>query len=147
MQPLLRNGGRAYVLETLTITERALLSNLRAFQFYRQGFYTNVVVGSGNVSGATRSGGFFGGTGLTGFSGQGAGGFGGVGSGTFGIQGGGGGGGGGARQVPVSSAAVPDWSAATSDYCSRNSRSPTCSSISIRCSERWGCSRPTSTPG
>jgi hypothetical protein len=96
VQPLLRNGGRAYVMERLTIVERALLANLRAMQFYRQGFYTLVTVGGSTGSGPQRQGGFFGGTGLTGFSGQGASGFGGVGSGTFGIQGGGGGGGGGA---------------------------------------------------
>ena len=95
IQPLLRNGGRAFVMERLTITERSLLANLRAFQFYRQGFYANVTVGANNVPGPRREGGFFGGTGLTGFTGQGAGGFGGVGSGTFGIRGGGGGGGGG----------------------------------------------------
>jgi Outer membrane efflux protein len=97
IQPLLRNGGRAFVMEQLTIAERALLSNLRAFQYYRQGFYSNVTIGAQNVPGPQRQGGFFGGTGLTGFSGQGAGGFGGVGSGTFGIQGGAGGGGGGAQ--------------------------------------------------
>ncbi len=97
VQPLLRNGGRAYVMEQLTIVERALLANLRAMQFYRQGFYTNVTVGGSSGSGPQRQGGFFGGTGLTGFSGQGASGFGGVGSNTFGIQGTGGGGGGGAQ--------------------------------------------------
>ncbi len=97
IQPLLRNGGRAYVMEQLTIVERALLANLRAMQFYRQGFYTSVAVGGSAGSGPQRQGGFFGGTGLTGFSGQGASGFGGVGSNTFGIQGGGGNGGGGAQ--------------------------------------------------
>jgi hypothetical protein len=96
LQPLLRNGGRAFVMERLTIVERALLANLRAMQFYRQGFYTQVTIGAAAGGGPQRQGGFFGGTGLTGFSGQGASGFGGVGSGTFGIQGGGGGGGGGA---------------------------------------------------
>ncbi len=96
IQPLLRNGGRAFVMERLTIVERALLANLRAMQFYRQGFYTQVTIGASAGAGPQRQGGFFGGTGLTGFSGQGASGFGGVGSGTFGIQGGGGGGGGGA---------------------------------------------------
>ena len=45
MQPLLRNGGRAFVMERLTIVERALLANLRAMQFYRQGFYTEVTIG------------------------------------------------------------------------------------------------------
>jgi hypothetical protein len=96
IQPLLRNGGRAFVMERLTIAERALLANLRAFQYYRQGFYANVTVGANNVPGPQRQGGFFGGTGLTGFTGQGAGGFGGVGSGTFGIRGAGGAGAGGA---------------------------------------------------
>ncbi|REK12904.1 MAG: hypothetical protein DWQ37_09760 [Planctomycetota bacterium] len=97
IQPLLRNGGRAFVMERLTIVERALLANLRSMQFYRQGFYTFVTVGSGPGPGPNRQGGFTGGTGLTGFSGQGAGGFGTFGAGTFGIQGGGGGGGGGTQ--------------------------------------------------
>jgi hypothetical protein len=93
IQPLLRGGGRALILEQLTIVERALLANLRAFERYRQGFYTDIAIGNG-VQGPTRRGGFFGGTGLTGFSGQGAGGQGGVGSSTFSIGGGGFGGGG-----------------------------------------------------
>ncbi len=77
MQPLLQFGGRGYILEPLTIVERQLLANLRAFQRYRQGFYTNVVIGDAtNVSGPQRDGGFAGGTGLTGFSGTGTGGFG-----------------------------------------------------------------------
>jgi hypothetical protein len=41
MQPLLRAGGRQIALERLTIVERTLLANLRAFQHYRQGFYTD----------------------------------------------------------------------------------------------------------
>ncbi len=93
VQPLLRNGGRALILEQLTILERALLANLRAFERYRQGFYTDIAIGSG-VQPPRRRGGFFGGTGLTGFSGQGAGGQGGVGGGNFSIGGGGFGGGG-----------------------------------------------------
>jgi hypothetical protein len=93
IQPLLRGGGRALILEQLTIVERALLSNLRAFERYRQGFYTSVAIGQ-DVQGPQRRGGFFGGTGLTGFSGQGAGGQGGVGASQFGIGGGGFGGGG-----------------------------------------------------
>ncbi|HZN60076.1 MAG TPA: hypothetical protein VFD71_18535, partial [Planctomycetota bacterium] len=79
IQPLLRGSGRVIALEQLTIAERALLANLRAFQFYREGFYTQVAVGELGVSGPSRRGGFFGGTGLTGFTGQGSGGFGGVG--------------------------------------------------------------------
>ncbi len=97
IQPLLKNGGRALIMERLTIVERALLANLRAFERYRQGFYTQLTVGNGSAGGVQppqRRGGFFGGTGLTGFSGQGAGGQGGVGAGQFGITGGGFGGGG-----------------------------------------------------
>ncbi len=105
VQPLLRSGGRVVGLEQLTRAERNLLGNLRAFQRYRKGFYTNMAIGSRGTGGTPRrSGGFFGGTGLTGFTGQGSGGFGGVGSasgfggGFFGSGGaaGGGAGGGGA---------------------------------------------------
>ncbi len=80
VQPLLRGAGRDVALETLTIVERNLLANLRAFQRYRQGFYTQVAVGEGGVTGPSRRGGFLGGTGLTGFTGTGSGGLGGVGS-------------------------------------------------------------------
>jgi len=91
VQPLLRAGGRAVALEQLTIAERGLLANLRAFQRYRQGFYTQIAIGDLGVAGPQRRGGFFGGTGLTGFTGQGSGGFGGVGDATgFGRSGGGG---------------------------------------------------------
>ncbi|MBA4016792.1 MAG: hypothetical protein C0483_06370 [Pirellula sp.] len=97
IQPLLRAGGRRFILEQLTIVERAMLSNLRAFERYRQGFYTNLAVGDGGTTGAQRRGGFFGGTGLTGFSGQGSTGFGGVGDATgFGRAGGAAAGNGGA---------------------------------------------------
>jgi len=82
LQPLLRAGGRAVELERLTIAERALLANLRSLQRYRQGFYTNVVIGELGVTGPQRRGGFQGGTGLTGFTGQGGAGFGGVGDAT-----------------------------------------------------------------
>ncbi len=101
VQPLLRGGGRVVALEQLTIAERTLLANLRAFQRYRQGFYTQVAIGDLGVAGPQRRGGFFGGTGLTGFTGQGSGGFGGVGDvtgfgrGSFGAGGGGAGGGAG----------------------------------------------------
>ena len=94
LQPLLRGAGRDIALEQLTIVERALLANLRAYAQWRQGFYTDIAVGDGSVAGPRRRGGFFGGTGLSGFTGQGAGGFGGVGSAT-GFGGGGFGGGGG----------------------------------------------------
>lgn len=98
IQPLLRAGGRQIALEQLTRAERILLGNLRAYQHYRQGFYTNIAIGDNNVTQPNRSGGFTGGSGLSGFSGQGAGGFGGVGAATGfggGFGGGGGGGGGG----------------------------------------------------
>lgn len=99
VQPLLRGGGRSLNLELLTRVERGLLANLRQFERFRQGFYTDIAVGSG-TGGLNRLGGFFGGTGLTGFTGQGAGGFGGVGGGTFGFGAGGlGAGGGGAAAV------------------------------------------------
>ena len=49
IQPLLRAGGRAVILEQLTIVERTLLANLRSFQRYRQGFYTDVAVGEAGV--------------------------------------------------------------------------------------------------
>jgi len=97
VQPLLRAGGRVVALEQLTIVERTLLGNLRAFQRYRQGYYTNVAVGEANVAGTQRRGGFFGGTGLTGFTGQGSSGFGEVGEATGVGRAGFGNGGGGAN--------------------------------------------------
>ena len=71
VQPLLRGAGKDVALEQLTIVERNLLANLRAFQRYRHGFYTQVAVGESGVSGPSRRGGFLGGTGLTGFTGSG----------------------------------------------------------------------------
>jgi hypothetical protein len=97
VQPLLKAGGRVIALEQLTIAERTLLYNLRAFQRYRQFFYANVTIGqaiAGPVQGPTRKGGLNGGTGLSGFSGSGVGGFGALGS-TLSAAGGAGGGGGG----------------------------------------------------
>ncbi len=81
-QPFLRNAGRDIALERLTIVERTLLGNLRAYARYRKGFYTNIAIGESGAGGASRQGGFLGGTGLTGFSGTGAGGLGGVGAAT-----------------------------------------------------------------
>ncbi|MEC9094345.1 MAG: TolC family protein [Planctomycetota bacterium] len=95
VQPLLRNGGRVIALETLTIVERALFNNLRAFHRYRRGFFTDIAIGTNGTTGPRRRGGFLGGTGLTGFTGTGAGGIGGVGAGTFGFGSGFGGSGGG----------------------------------------------------
>lgn len=87
IQPLLRMGGRARVLERLTLVERTLLANVRQMERYRRGFYVDITTGSGGQQGPNRRGGLFGGSGLTGFTGVGAGGFGRVG----GFGGGGGG--------------------------------------------------------
>src|SRR4051794_38948836 len=81
VQPLLRAGGRARVLERLTIAERGLLSNVRQMEHYRRGFYLNVVTGRDPGQGPSRRGGVFGGSGLEGVTGGGVGGFGGVGAG------------------------------------------------------------------
>ena len=69
IQPLLRGGGRDVALEQLTIVERALLANLRAYHQYRQGFYTRVAIGELGVAGPQRGGA---GTVIAGFSGQGS---------------------------------------------------------------------------
>lgn len=92
VQPLLRAGGRTVVLETLTIAERALLGNVRQMERYRRGFYVSVLTGSDPGQGPSRRGGFFGGSGLQGFTGVGGGGFGRVGGFGGGFFGGGGGG-------------------------------------------------------
>ena len=76
VQPLLRRGGRTRVLERLTISERALIANVRQMERFRRGFYLNVVTGRGAGPGPSRRGGVFGGSGLEGFSGVGGGGFG-----------------------------------------------------------------------
>lgn len=92
IQPLLRQGGRDVVLERLTLAERTLLSNVRAFEQYRRGFYLNVVTGRTADAGPSRRGGLFGGAGLEGFTGLGGG---------FGrVAGGGGFGTGGDNGVP-----------------------------------------------
>ncbi|MEX0610869.1 MAG: TolC family protein, partial [Pirellulales bacterium] len=101
VQPLLRMGGRIFVMERLTIAERALLANVRQMEHYRRGFYLNVVTGREPGEGPNRRGGFFGGSGLEGFAGVGGGGFGrvgGFGGGFFG-QGFGFTGGAGAQQA------------------------------------------------
>lgn len=101
VQPLLRGAGRIRVMERLTISERALLANVRQMEHYRRGFYLNVVTGQDTGPGPNRRGGFFGGSGLEGFSGIGAGGFGQAGNlgGQFQQQGAGFTGGAGAQQA------------------------------------------------
>ncbi|MGE3244012.1 MAG: MarR family transcriptional regulator, partial [Pirellulales bacterium] len=80
VQPILRAGGRAKVMERLTIAERALLANVRQMEQYRRSFYLGVVTGGFDFNaGLRRRGGFFGGSGLEGFAGVGGGGFGQVG--------------------------------------------------------------------
>jgi len=88
LQPLLRGAGRDRVLERLTLSERNLLANVRAFERYRRSFYLNVTTGRNIESTVQRSGGVFG-VGLGGFTGLG-GGFAGLGGGfgAVGISGG-----------------------------------------------------------
>ena len=90
-QPLLRDAGRERILEVLTLSERALLANVRSMEQYRQGFYVNVMTGGQAGDGPQRVGGVTGGSGLGGFSGLGAGGFGQLGGGGGGAAGGAGG--------------------------------------------------------
>lgn len=56
IQPLLRFGGRARVLERLTQSERTLLANVRQMEQYRQGFYVQVVAGRNPGDGPSRTG-------------------------------------------------------------------------------------------
>ncbi len=79
-QPLLQFAGRPRNLEVLTRLERDLLVNLRQYERYRQGFYLSVATGVPNASSVQRSGGVFGGSGLTGFTGVGVGGLGQIGA-------------------------------------------------------------------
>lgn len=51
VQPLLRFGGRARVLEGLTQSERNLLANVRQMEQFRQGFYVNITTGRTSGSG------------------------------------------------------------------------------------------------
>jgi len=54
IQPLLRGAGRDVALEQLTQDERLLLANLRAYGQFRQGFFTQVVIGELGVAGPQR---------------------------------------------------------------------------------------------
>jgi hypothetical protein len=67
IQPLLRGAGKDVALEQLTLVERNLLANLRAYGQFRQGIYTQVTIGELGVSGPRRGGGS---TNLTSFSGS-----------------------------------------------------------------------------
>lgn len=55
VQPLMRFGGRARVLEPLTRSERHLLANVRRMEQYQQGFYLNIVAGRDVADGPVRS--------------------------------------------------------------------------------------------
>ena len=50
IQPLLRGAGRDVALEQLTLSERRLLANLRAYSQFRQGFFTQIVIGELGVA-------------------------------------------------------------------------------------------------
>ncbi len=98
-QPLLQFAGKARVMELLTRSERSLLANVRQYDRFRQGFYLSVATGNGGGGNLQRAGGFFGGSGLTGFFGVGADGFGRVGAGISSSGGFAGGGGVGAQNA------------------------------------------------
>ncbi|GAB5402977.1 MAG: hypothetical protein Aurels2KO_12080 [Aureliella sp.] len=66
VQPLLRGAGRDVALEQLTLSERRLLANLRAYSQFRQGFFTQIVIGELGVTSPQR---FGTGTNLQSFSG------------------------------------------------------------------------------
>jgi outer membrane protein TolC len=51
IQPLLANGGRRFVMESLTQSERNMLYALRDFARFRMGFFTSIVVGLGAAGG------------------------------------------------------------------------------------------------
>jgi hypothetical protein len=56
VQPLLRFGGRARVLERLTQSERTLLANVRQMEQFRRGFYIQIVAGRNPGDGPNRQG-------------------------------------------------------------------------------------------
>lgn len=56
VQPLLRFGGRARVMEQLTQSERTLLANVRQMELFRQGFYNAIITGRDSGDGPVRSG-------------------------------------------------------------------------------------------
>lgn len=56
VQPLLRNAGRAVILENLTESERVMLANIRQMERYRQMFYVQIMNGRALAAGPTRGG-------------------------------------------------------------------------------------------
>ncbi len=75
MQPILRNAGRAFVMERLTLVERTLLYSIRQMEQYRRAYYAFLATGRNTGSGPQRLGGVFGTAGLGGFTGVGTNGF------------------------------------------------------------------------
>jgi hypothetical protein len=55
VQPLMRLGGRARVMEGLTQAERSLLANVRQMDQYQRGFYVRMVAGRNGGDGPVRS--------------------------------------------------------------------------------------------
>ena len=51
IQPLLRQAGKDRVMEQLTLSERALLSNVRQMERYRRAYYVEILTGSDAGSG------------------------------------------------------------------------------------------------
>ena len=51
VQPLLRGGGRALVLENLTQSERTLLANVRQMQQFQKGFFVDIITGRSSGDG------------------------------------------------------------------------------------------------
>ncbi len=56
VQPLLRFGGRARVLENLTLVERRLLANVRQMEQFRQGFFVDIATGRNSGEGPSPTG-------------------------------------------------------------------------------------------
>lgn len=55
IQPLLRFGGREYILEQLTSSERRLLANVRQMGQWREGFYVRIASGRNSGEGPSRN--------------------------------------------------------------------------------------------
>jgi outer membrane protein TolC len=79
-QPLLREAGRAFIMERLTLVERTLLYSIRQMEQYRRAYYAFIATGRSTGLGPQRVGGVFGTAGLGGFTGVGTNGFGQVGT-------------------------------------------------------------------
>lgn len=75
IQPLLRYGGRARVMESLTQAERTLLGNVRQMERYRHGFYLEVMAGGAAGAGPAPTLRTLDGAGMGGFRSASAGGF------------------------------------------------------------------------